>query len=403
MSLAITTIAADLASVLHGTTLNKVTGLNNLYNRAARQLLLDIDPIETERVVLTTTPIYSQIWDYACPADLKGNRIIDISPQYYRTADILTQSYQQPFDINKNLFTGGLSDFTIQFNTAVKTIRINDTSLPAQTLLDGCNSTTNWAVGGSATNLTLDNVNWVASSGSLKFNISAGVSPITGSISVNEPAQVDLSTQLNQASLFYYIYFPSVTGITSTEIRWGSDSNNYYSRTLTTTNEGNAFAVGWNLIRADWLGATVVGSPVVTAIDYLYIGVTTNGTAFTGINVDNIVSVMGLYRMIRYYSKYLFRSGTTGAFQETVTDNSNLVNLDTESYNLFFNLVAFYATQQIQGLDATFFDSNFFGQEYLQGKQRYTALNKSQVQKPQDQYYTPNKGGYSKYLGRRDL
>lgn len=402
MSYTITTATADLAAVLHGTNVNKVQGLNNLFNRSARQLLLDIDPIETERIVLTTTPIYSQIWDYACPTDLKGNRIIDISPQVYRTAgDLLTQSYQQPFDISKNYFNNGAPNFTIQFNTAVKTLRINDSiNLPVQISLDTCTDTTGWTAAVPASNLTLDNINWVANGGSLKFDIAAGANPSTGSISKTLPSQLDLTYELNQASFFFYVYFPSVTGITSTTIRWGSDSSNYYSRTLTSTNEGNAFAVGWNLVRADWLGATVTGTPTVTAIDYVYVGITTDGTAFTGINVDNIVCVMGLYRTLRYYSKYLFRDAITGAFQETVTDASNLINLDTESYNLFLNLVAFYATQQIQGVDALNFDNNFWGQEYTKNKQRYTSLNKSQVQKPRDSYYTPQRGGFGKYLGR---
>lgn len=403
MAYSINNANADLASVLHGTNLNKVQGLPNLHNRTARQLLLDIDPIETERIALTTTPIYSQVWDYACPTDLKGNRIIDISPQYYRTAqNLMLQSYQQPFDINKNKLNS-FPDFTIQFNTAVKTLRINDTTLPAQIVLDTCTDTTGWTAVSPASNLTIDNVNYVANGGSLKFDIAAGANPSTGYIYNNEPSQLDLTTEYNQASLFFYVYFPSVTGITSVELRWGSSSTAYYSRTLTSTNEGNAFAVGWNLLRADWLGASVTGSPDYTAIDYVYVGVTTNGTAFTGINVDNIVCVMGLYRTIRYYSKFLFRNVTTGAFQETTTDNSDLINLDTESYNLYFNLLAHFATAQVQGLDSLSFDNTFYGQQYVESKIRYTALNKSQVQKPHDQYYTAQKGGYGKFLGRKNL
>lgn len=401
MSYSINQANADLSSSLHGTNLNKVQGLFQLHNRTARQLLLDLDPIETERIVLTTTPIFNQIWDYSCPVDLKGNRIIDISPQIYRTAsDLLTQTYQQPFDINKNYFNS-FPNFTIQFNTAVRTLRINDPALPAQIVLDTCSDTTGFATGGSATNLRIDNVNFVTNAGSIKFDISAGGNPTVGSVSKTEPSQIDLTNELNQGSLFYYVYFPSVTGIISTQLKWGNDTSNFYSRILTTTNEGNSFAVGWNLIRADWLGATVTGTPDPSTIQYIYVDVTTDGTPFTGINLDNIVCVMGLYRTLRYYSKYLYRSALNGAFQETVTDNSNLINLDTESCILYQNLLAFYATQQIQGLDATFFDSNFFGQEYTKNKTRYTALNKSQVQKPQSVYYSPTKGGYDKYLGRR--
>lgn len=396
MSYSITTCNADLSAVLHGTTLNKIVALNNLHNRTARQLLGDIDPQETIRKTLTTTPLFTGVWDYACPSDLKGNRIIDISPQYIRNpSQIIGQQYNQDFDIGKNMNVPP-SEFTIQFNNAVKTIRINDTWLPQGVVLDSCNAVNTWAASGTASSLTEDNVNFASGAGSLSFNVTTG----TGSISETLSSTVYLSSQLNQASWFYYLYLPTGSQLASTEIRIGSSSSNYYSRVITTTNEGNAFATGWNLIRGDWLGATVVGSPVVTAINYIYIGVTVSANQ-TGVKVDNIVSNMGLYRTLEYYSKFLYRDAITGAFQETVTDNSNLINLDTESYNLYFNLLAFYATQQVQGLSAMFFDDNFFGQEYMKGKTRYTSLNKSQVQKPRTPYYTPQKAGYGKYLGRR--
>lgn len=396
MSYSINQANGDLAAVLHGTNLNKIQNLNGLHNRTARQLLLDLDPQETIRKVLTTTPLFNQIWDYACPSDLKGNRLIDISPQYQRNpSQVISQTYNQPFDINKNIAVVN-SEFTVQFNNGVKTIRINDTSLPQGVVLDTCEALENWATSGTASTLTVDNVNYASGSGSLSFNANTGI----GAISQNTTSQLNLSSQINQSSLFYYLYLPTGSALTSTEIRWGSDSSNYYSRIATVTNEGNAFQTGWNLIRADWLGATVVGSPVVTAIDYIYIGVTVTSNQ-TGIKVDNIVSDMGIYRTMEYYSKFLFRNASTGAFQETVLDNSDLINLDTESYNLYLSLLAFYADQQVQGLSATFFDNSFWGQEYLKNKTRYTALNKSQVQKPRQNYYAQQKAGYDKYLGRR--
>lgn len=399
MSLSVQTVNSELQAAIHGTTTNKIQNLSGLHNRTARQLLLEVDPIETIRKTLTTTPIYYQIWDYACPADLKGNRIIDISPQISRLpSQIILQTYNQPFDIQKNLNQVG-SDFTIQFNNAIKTIRINDTSTPQGILLDSLTAIGNWSATSTASNLRVNNVNFATENSSLSFDLAAGANPSTGYISETSVPSYDLTDHLNQSSLFLYIYFPTGTDITSVEIRWGSDSSNYYSRSLTQTNEGNSFATGWNLVRADWLGATVTGSPVVTAINYFYIGVTYNGTAQTGICVDNLISNLGLYRTIEYYSKYLFRNSTTGTFQETTTSTSDLINLDTDSYNLYFNLLAFLAVQQIQGVDAQY-DDNFFGQQYLESKKRYTGLEKSQVQKPGSSYYSPVKGGFMKYIGR---
>jgi hypothetical protein len=386
---------SDLLGVTHGLTINQIPNLFGLHNRAARMLLNDIDPIETIKKSLSTTPFYNGVWDYSCPADLKGNRIVDISPQYQRSGfQTVTQTFNQPFDISKN-FISNPSDVTVQWNNGVKTLRINDNSLPKGVVLDSCEAVNTWATAGTASMLTENNTNFASGSGSLCFNVTTG----TGSISETLAATIDMTTQLNQASWFYYLYLPLGTSLTSTEIRIGSSSSNYYSRVLTQTNEGNAFATGWNLIRGDWFGATVVGSPVISAINYVYIGVTVSSN-LTGVCVDNIVSNMGLYRTIEYYSKYLYRDANTGVFQETVTDNSNLLNLDTDSYNLYFNALAYYAAQQMQGLDALFYDANFFKGEYEAGKAKYAARQPSQVQKSRQAYYNPNKGGYGKYIGR---
>jgi len=395
MSFSINTCNSDLLAITHGLTINQIANINGLHNRTARALINDIDPIETVKKVLTTTPLFNQVWDYACPADLKGNRIIDISPQYCRyPGQIISQTFNQPFDIDRNLCAAP-SEFTIQWNNQVKTIRINDTSLPSGIVLDTCDAVNTWTTGGTASNLTENNLNYANGSGSLCFNVTTG----TGFISETLPEQIDMSSQLNQASLFYYLYLPLGSSLTSTEIRWGSSSSDYYSCISTATNEGNAFATGWNLIRGDWVNATVVGTPVDTAINYLYIGVTVSAN-LTGVCVDNIVSNMGLYRTIEYYSKYMFRNANTGVFQETTTNTSDLINLDTDSYNLYFNLLAFYAAQQLQGLDAMFYDANFFKGEYEAGKAKYAARQPSQVQKVRQNYYRPSKGGYGKYVGR---
>ena len=386
----------DLLAATHGLTINQIANIYGLHWRAGRHLLNDVDPIETVKKSLSTTPFYNGVWDYSCPTDLKGNRIIDISPQYTRYPNqVLTQTFNQNFDLTKNYNYS--NNFTIQWNNAVKTIRLQDATLPQGTLMDSCDAITAQTVAGTASTLTENNINYASGVGSLCFNITTG----TGYMSETLAAKVDLTSYLNQGSFFYYLYLPLGTSLTSTEIRWGSSSGNYYSRVSTTTNEGNAFATGWNLIRGDWVNATVVGSPVVTAINYLYVGLTVSA-GLTGVCLDNIIINMGLYRTIEYYSKYLYRDGTTNVFKERPNAVTDLLNLDTDSYNLYFNLLAYYACQQLQGLDAMFFDANFYLQEYEKDRAKYTAKQPSQVQKSSQQYYQPNKGGY-RFRNRNNL
>lgn len=402
MAYDITALKTDLSSIAHGSSLNQVQNINALIYRAARQVLEDVDPQETIRITPFTSAIYNSVYDYSLPVDLKGNKIIDIAPQVNRmNQDIFPQKYNQDFDVNKLL---SLTDsMTIQFNSSLKTIRINAPTITVGTVLNQCDATNSnglWIAGGGATALTVDNINYVSGGGSLQFNLSAGQP--TGYLENSTMNGVDLSGHLNQSTLFLYTYMPTASNVTSVNLRWGTDASNYYSVSATTTQENTAFINGWNLLAFNWLGATVVGMPTVTNIKYARVTWTYNSTLQTAMRLDNIISNLGNIMNLEYYSKYIFRDVTTGAYQETVTDDSNLINLDTESYNLLFNKTAFYMAQQMQGLDALFYDANFFDTEYQKALTRYMAQYKSQVQKPQSKYYVKPTPSYQKWLSGRN-
>lgn len=211
---------------------------------------------------------------------------------------------------------------------------------------------------------------------------------------------LDLSAQENQSSFFFYTYLPSGEDFTSITLRVGSSASNYWFLTVYKNQAGNAFVNGWNQLQFDWEDMNTVGTPNSSAINYVRVSWNYNGELQTGVRLDSINSILGTIISYEYYSKYLFRSALTGAFQEKVTDDSNLINLDTESYNLLFNLTAFLSAQQQQGLDALFYDGNFFGQQYQEGLAKYKSMYKSEVQKPQSSYYKVNPPGYGRYLGR---
>lgn len=393
----------DLAGVLHGTTLNSITNLDGLINRAGRQLLEDIDPQETKRIVQIATPVYDSVWDYPVPVDLKGNKVIDIRPQVNRTPrDIFLQQYNQAFDVSKQWPGWNNNDFTINFNTSVKSMRINAAGLPAGVVVNNISSTNEngtWTVGGGADNLTVDNQNFVAGGGALSVNLLAGQT--TGYIETSNMQSVNLENMLNQANEFLYSFFPSASAISQVELRWGSSSTDYYARTVTVTQANTVFQNGWNLLSYQWSGITPVGSPDPSDITYVRVTWTYDGTLQTGVKANYLASRMGQFLEIEYYSKYLFRDSATGAYQETVTSDNNLINLDVESFNLLFNYVALLAVQQQQGVDANAHDGAFFQKLYDDGVKRYKGMYKSEVQKPTQTYYIQPNPNYARYLGTR--
>lgn len=399
MAYSISDANQDLEGILHGTTTNQVEGLFQLYNRTARQLLLDVDPQETKRIVEFTAPLFNSVVDYPIAADVKGNKVIDIRPQVNRLPrDIWGQQYNQAFDVAKQNVFSLANMFTLNFNTGLKSIRINCPFLPPPVIINYANSiTTNgtWSVGGGASNLTVNSQNYVVVLGALNFNLPNGA----GYVENSTMSSLDLTEFLNQGSLFIYVYMPTASQFTSVNLIWGSSSANYYSVTKTLTQQGTAFQNGWNLIQFPWLGATVVGTPDVTAINYVKVIYNTTA-AQTAAGLNDVAIILGNVLEYEYYSKYLFRDAITGAFQERVTDDSNLINLDTESYNLFTNLAATLAVQQMQGSDAAP-DLAFFEAKYQDALRKYKAMYKAENQKPQSLYYSMPNTRNSRYGGRR--
>ncbi len=382
----ITDLKSELAGQLHGTSLNKVEGIDGLIYRAARKLINDFDPIETIRIAQLATPLFDRVYDYTCPSDLKGDRIVDIRPQVNRSVqDRFFQTYNEAFDMSKAALSAG-GEFSVQYNTAVKSIRIAK-NLVAGLLVNGCDSLTangTWVVGGDATNLTLDTLNYVYGGASLNFDVTGAGT--TAYLENTTQSAIDLSRDEDQGYEFVYAFIPDGTTVTSFSLRWGSSSANYWSSTVTANQDSTAFQTGWNLLAFPWSSATETGTPDAEAVDYVRFTVTYDGDAATHLRLNSIVSQLGTIYEIEYYSKFLFRDGTTGAFKETVTDDSDIVNLDTDSYNLLLNLVAYFCAQQIQGSNAGF-DANFFKNEYETERKRYVAKIRSQIIKPQSVYY----------------
>lgn len=402
MSYSVSNLKNDLSGVLHGTTNNQIQNLNGVINRAARQLLLDLDPQETKRTVEFVAPIFNSIYDYPIAADVKGNKIIDIFPTVQRIPqDIWSQSYNQAFDVAKQNILSMQNMFTMNFNTAVKTIRINAPWLNPPIILnqaDNITSNGTWVLTGDGTGLAVDNTNFVSGGGSLQFTFNA-----SGTLSIlknSTMTAVDLTDVANQSSMFFWIYFTDASVVNHINLFWGNDVSNVWGKTSITTNQqGNAFVNGWNLIEVLWTATTVIGSPNASAVDYLEVDIYATTVTAQVMRINLFEDILGTVLNYEYYSKYMFRDSSTGAFQETVTDDSNLINLDTDSYNVLFNLVAYLAIQQQQGLDATFYDGTFFQNEYQKGLARYKAMYKSELQKPQSVFYRMPFSGYGRWFG----
>lgn len=400
MAYSINTVINDLSAMMHGQNTNQIVNLYGLFNRSASELLLDVDLQETKRITPFVTPIYSQVFDYALPVDLKGNKVIDIAPQVNRSpSDNWLQQYNQFFDQYKNWTLQDM--FTIQINSGLKTIRISAPNESQPIPIDLATSPTDngtWTAGGGASNVTSDSVNWVAGGSSIMFDLAAGQ---TTAYLVNSALQSqDLSYYLNQATQFLYTYLPTASVFSAVQLQFGSSSTNYYSLSTSITQQNTSFQNGWNLLQYPWSSMSVTGSPNASAITYCKVIWTYDGTAQTAVRLNDIVSTLGSIINISYYSKYLFRDAITGAFKENVTDNSDIINVDVDSYPLYLYMVCLQASQQLQGRNAMMFDAKFFQEKYDKCLKKYYSMYKSEVSKPSSQYYAVSRMQYGGSQGR---
>lgn len=394
MTYSIQTLENDLEGIIHGTTLNKITNRYGLYNRAAGEVLLDVDMQEHKRLV-TLSQVFNSIYNYSAPSDLKGNRIIDLRPQANRQGEVWPQRFNQWFD--KKKWLKNQNQFTIQMNTGVKSLRIDAPFLTAPIVVAQTNSTTGWTAGGTASAITLDTLYMADGAGDLTFNLTAG----TGYIESSTLPVIDLTGHQSIAQEFFWAYFPTVP--TSVSLRWGSSTTAYYEGTATTQADGTAFQQGWNNITIPWISATVTGSPTITAYDTVRFTVVAP-IAMTGVKFCSMKSILGQYLEAEYYSKYFFRDSTTNAFQETVPDtladtSTLLLNVDTESYGVYVAKLTQLIFQQLQG-DSAKNEADQYEKKYLRLLARYKNLYPSEVQFSQESYYEPTRASYDGFVPR---
>jgi len=356
MSRTIAQVKTKITSRLHGTTLNKISDFTTICQDAQELMLSRIDPVETTRKAALTNPVYDNVFDYSLPSDFKT--IADLNPQAnadFANNSSLNRTYSREF-INRKKN----NQFSIVWRDAVQFLRFSR-YIKAPVVIDKADSLTEngtWSVGGNASNLSLDTINYIAGNGSLKCDVS------------------------------------SPGALVNVIIRIGNDSSNYFSKTVT-AGHFEAFKQGWNLLRFDFNTATETGSVNMASIDYVRVTTTynTNQTAYyektltnaldlsenyeddgavflyqyfdsitslTLLRLDNIVAGLGTLFDITYYSNYLFRN-SSGTWISKPTSDSDIVNLSETSYKIFEAEISRIIAQQVEGamgvFDYTYWDN----------------------------------------------
>ncbi len=321
------TFFSDAAGSLHGTTMDRVKNPLNKLRQAAIVMLSRISPRDTIRRYQVVNALYDKVYNYTAPTDLKGtNKILDLRPIGPRNKrDQMDQTTTKQFDIRKLRNT-----LVVETINGVRTLRVSKALTPQVLLADlgAFDLSTGVTAFGDASNLSQNTLDFVTGYGSVQFDLSGSTG--AGGIDINLPDSVDISQLLNLGSLFGWINFPDASRLTSIDLRWGSDSSNYWHKTVTAPNDRPSFvSQAWTPERYDWQSATKVGSPDSTAIAYLRVTFNyTGATSLTAVKVDSITASLGAAYELVYYSQNLFQDASSLAWKETPTALSDIIYCD---------------------------------------------------------------------------
>ncbi len=340
MSFSRTNIIARLPYLVSGTVAS--ADMNALLNMAVSAVVADCDLYTTKRKATITPQLFNDVFSYAAPSDLKDNKIIDLQPRHGRGKfDDWTLVPLEEFDRKKQdrVFStnGDPIDITglqylsenllaVSEKDATKRILVSK-PLPSYSIsIDGLNVVGDWVALGDAENLEADNSDSVDGIGSLKLGIS-DAGGTTAGITNSNITDFDITDYLTDGSFFVWAYITDADDITNFILKAGSDSSNYYSITITTTNESTAFVAGWNLLRFAMSGKSTTGTPDDGACDYIALYMTKDAgkVSEVGYRFDNLTLKRGEYYDIFYYSEYGWRSAA-GTWAESATSDTDILN-----------------------------------------------------------------------------
>ena len=305
-----------------------------------RNLIGKIQPPELTRVAFMEQALYDQIDRYAAPSDLQYDNVTEIKKLSSRfNVDTLTkpleQVYLRRFDQKRQL---ARNIFNVHHENGIKYMRIHDPRGLKQhehILINEADSLTqngNWNVGGNLVNLTIDHFQYIKGKGSLRFDLNN--SGTTGFIETFNMKPVSIYDYLNEGSVFTWIYIPEFNSITSVKITLGSSLTDYYYMTVNQPHDNNQFTNEWNLLSYVIQNMQTTGNPNPKNITYLRFDITTTGVPIYACRIDNIMARKGFVYQVTYGSAFCIIDPVTLLWKQIATQNSDLIPLEEDSYQL---------------------------------------------------------------------
>ena len=211
-------------------------------NQAVREVVAETDLRGTIRSAALAPNLFDEMFQYTCPSDLKGDKIIDVEPQigrgqmdYWRLTtpeefdrlkeDNRIDTWGDPITLNKGTWLGD-NIIAIRRDDLVNKLLISrvvdDTSLTISSLDSLSAGGGTWGTFLGASSIAVDTTNYVKGNASLKWEISADAETTAGIVN-STLDDFDVEPYKTAGSAFCWAYITSATNVDYFELRIGSD------------------------------------------------------------------------------------------------------------------------------------------------------------------------------------
>lgn len=321
-------LISGVSGLLTGTNLDNVVDLDNALERATKTFLQKAKIPEASTSQIVT--LYDGVINYPSVSPLFGSTVKDIRPvgQNRFSDDMVYRRGGEDFDRTKNDFPSG-SRITFETENGVNIMRILSKFTAPKIVLDPMNAITGWTSGGTLSLLSQDTSFYYKSPASLRFKLTGSG---TGYIERTLSQQLNLTSYQNVGVGFLALEIPTLN-LSSVTLRLGSDSSNYYSVTATQGQLGAWTANDFLDTPFDLSTATTVGSPVITAIDYIRLSFTTTAT-ISNVRCGYLWLALPAQHKILFSTTAIFRN-TSGTISNVISNNQDDILLNDAAYNIY--------------------------------------------------------------------
>jgi len=363
---------------------------DDLINDAIREVISEVDLRSNKRQAELQTNLFDNVFQYASPADLSVNKIIDIRTQAEKDSCksklpyflVPTEEfYRKKFDTDKMIALdnkNGVQQLLISSNV--------DNQVKIISTLDNLNAGGGtWEAFGDGSNLRQDSDDYVKGAGSIRWDINSDGNTTAG-IYNDGLNSFDLDDDYlgGNGALFVWVYINSKTDITNFTMRLGSSNSAYHQKAVTTRHDGTAFVNGWNLVRFDLTSMTDTGTPDDDAITYcaIYMTKAVGKISETDYRFDSLILRKGEINNIFYYSKFGWQT-SVGVYIRNSTDDSDILVAEDDEYKLFKLKAISLASDEINEYDVSIKKAN----DYSDAKNIYVRDNFSEAMIMTNEYY----------------